>query len=136
MIILRYNIVMNTLNFPNYISATDKLLEMMALVEENPDIEHVIIVPEIYSLEYEKLVYGRGKGSFSIQVKSFNRLFSVYCNDSEVISKSGAILMIKKIAYDISDSLTCFKNSYTKSGFAVKMYETISRLKDQQINPD
>jgi len=135
-IVLRYNKAMKTLNFPNYISATDELMRIMASVEENPDVEHVIIVPEVYTLEYEKLIYGRGKGSFSIQVKSFNRLFSAYCDDSEVVSKSGAILLIKKIAYDISPSLTCFKNSYTKSGFALKMYETISRLKDQRIDPE
>ena len=127
---------MKTLNFPNYLSATDYLLQITSSVEENPDVEHVIIVPEVYTLEYEKLVYGRGKGSFSIQVKSFNRLFSAYCNESDVISKSGAILLIKKIAYDVSEQLTCFKNSYAKSGFAQKMYETISRLRDQKINPD
>ena len=92
---------MKTLNFPNYLSATDYLLQITSSVEENPDVEHVIIVPEVYTLEYEKLVYGRGKGSFSIQVKSFNRLFSAYCNESDVISKSGAILLIKKIAYDV-----------------------------------
>lgn len=133
---LRYNIGMNTLNFPNYISATDFLAKAMLSVEENPDVEHVIIVPEVYTLEFEKLIYGQGKGSFSIQVKSFNRLFSAYCDESNVISKSGAVLLIKKITYDISDSLTCFKNSYAKSGFALKMYETISRLKDQEVDPE
>jgi len=65
-IVLRYNKAMKTLNFPNYISATDELMRIMASVEENPDVEHVIIVPEVYTLEYEKLIYGRGKGSFSI----------------------------------------------------------------------
>ncbi|MBO5224328.1 MAG: PD-(D/E)XK nuclease family protein [Clostridia bacterium] len=133
---MRYNISMNTLNFPNYISATEYLAKIMQAVEENPDVEHVIIVPEVYTLEFEKLIYGQGKGSFSIQVKSFNRLFSAYCDTGDVISKSGAVLLIKKITYDISESLTCFKNSYAKSGFALKMYETISRLRDQKIDPE
>ncbi len=136
MTVLRYNISMNILKFPNYIQATDFLAKKMREVVENPDVEHVIIVPEVYTLEFEKLIYGQCKGSFSIQVKSFNRLFSTYCDERDVIGKSGAVLLIKKICYDISAQLTCFKNSYSKSGFALKMYETISRLKDQEINPD
>ncbi len=127
---------MKELNFKNYISATDYICSLMKNVAEDPDVEHIIIVPEVYTLEYEKLIYGQGAGSFSVQVKSFNRLFSAYCDGEDVISRAGAILLIKKIVYDISSSLTCFKNSYAKSGFALKMYETVSRLRDQNVDPD
>lgn len=127
---------MKTLNFTSYISATDFIQKKLLSVKENPDVEHVLIVPEVYTLEYERLIYGKSRGSFSVQVKSFSRLFSNYCDDSEVITKSGAVLLIKKIAYEIADKLTCFKNSYSRSGFALKMYETISRLSEQEVNPD
>lgn len=127
---------MKELIYESYIKATQELLKLIKNVEENPDCEHVIIVPEVYSLAFEKMVYGQGKGSFSIQVKTISRLFSDYCDNSDVISKAGAILLIKKIAYDISSSLTCFKNSYAKTGFAKKMYETISRLRDQGKKPE
>lgn len=122
--------------FDNYIQASDALEKILDKAQESLDFEHVVIVPDVYSFYYEKLLYLKNKGSFSIVVRSFSRLFSQYCSSSTVLPSTGAVLLIKKIARSLSNELVCFKYSHRKSGFATQMYETISRLKEQRIEPN
>ena len=132
-----YNSGMKELFYNGYIEAFDAVIEFLSGVKENPDEEYVVIVPDVYTLEAEKrLIIPRG-GSFTINVRSFSRLFHDYCG-GETLSKTGAILLVKKIAYDLSEEgkLTCFKYSYRKTGFAKKTYDTISRLREQCVPPE
>ena len=126
---------MEVLYFDSYIQASDALEKMLENVNESVDFEHVVIVPDVYSFHFEKLLYLKNKGSFSIVVRSFSRLFSQYCASSTVLPSTGAVLLIKRIAREIAPTLTCFKYSHRKSGFASEMYDTISRLKEQRISP-
>ena len=127
---------MDVLYFDSYIQASDALENMLENVKESVDFEHVVIVPDVYSFHYEKLLYSKNKGSFSIVVRSFSRLFSQYCASSTVLPSTGAVLLIKRIARELAPALTCFKYSHRKSGFASEMYDTISRLKEQRILPE
>lgn len=125
---------MNTFKL-TYLQATDMLASMMKRVKEDLDVEHVLVVPEVYVFAFERLLISQCKGSFSIVVKSVSRMFSQLLSEEKVITKYEAMTLIKKIAFENKDELTCFKSSYKKSGFAKKMYETISRMQDQSVSP-
>ncbi len=111
------------------------MIDYLGKQPESLDVSHVVLVPDIYTLAYERMLY-RGAGSFSIVVRSFAKLYHDRCEEKATLKKTQAILLVKKIAYDLKDELQCFSRSYQKTGFAKKVYETICRLREQGVKPE
>jgi len=126
----------------NYAAASKSIVEMLKKTDQT-DLEtnHVIISNDrcLMSSEFEMLdALG---GSFNTQVLTFARLTSRLMTEKTFISKQSAIMLINRLAEELSGEFLCFTKSFDTPGFAANIYETISQLKysaisPQDVNPD
>lgn len=112
----------------NYADTLEKVVEVISSRKVDLDVKHILIVPDKYTLKAEKMIYSGG-GAFDVSVMTFNRLFyKLNAVPREYLSKSGAIMLIKKILFQNKDKLQFFTRAVQFNGFAAKLYETINQL--------
>ena len=105
-----------------------------AAMEEN----HIVIVPDRFTLSIEKQLYSSlaGSGSFNINVLTLKRLASKFSAEKKYISSCGGVMLVKKAVKEIKTQLKCYEKSTHFSGFAESMYNEICRLKNSLITPE
>ena len=125
-----------TINEKSYALALDKILEKISKRKVTLDEKHILIVPDVYTFTLEKRLFLQGKGSFDLEVTTFNRIYSRIIDEGNVLSKQGAIMLVKNLCRKNADKLTCYTRSALKTGFAVKLYDAISTLRACAVTPD
>jgi ATP-dependent helicase/nuclease subunit B len=101
------------------------------------DESHIVIVPDRYTLCVEKLLCESlpVKGSFNISLLTFTRLASKMFSVKH-ISRSGAIMLVRKAAAAVKDNLTCYGKSSLYEGFAKSIYGEICRYREINVSPE
>lgn len=99
---------------------------------------HIVIVPDRYTLSVEKLIYSAlsGKASFNISVMTLSRLGASLFPSDKFISRQGAVMLVKKAINLAEKRIRCFEKSVKFADFAQNMYREICRFKNSLITPD
>lgn len=100
---------------------------------------HIVIVPDKFSLSIEKEIFIRLgiEASFNIDVVSFMRLSAKYqSNPTECLSKSGALLVFKKVLNRHASSLRHYGRVARLPGFASEMYAVITSFRNNCHSPE
>ena len=119
-----------------YSDALDAVVEKLSERKISLDERHLLIVPDIYTFALEKRLFTLGSGSFDLEVTTFNRLHNRINANKPALSKQGAIMLLKKICLEKASELTCFSKSCLRSGFAVKLYDTLTKLRSCSVTPE
>lgn len=100
----------------------------------------VVIVPDAYTLTAEKYVLEHLglKGSMRIEVVSFSRLAykELGAHTGKVLSKEGAVLILKKVIALHIDELTHYRKVAETPGFAGEIYAVIASIRNNGVTPD
>ena len=103
------------------------------------DRNFILVVPEKLSLTVEQaLLNGSTKKAVTnVQVLTLSRLLKrfVKSNDNYLPKESG-VMIIKKIIIENQSKLVCFNKTAKTIGFAEKIFDTISNLKNSGVTPD
>ncbi len=120
----------------SYASALDALERIIS--ERKPDlgVRHIIVVPDIYTFALEKRFFLKGKGSFDVEITTFNRLYLRINTGLSALGKQGAIMILKKLCRKNASKLTSYSRSALKPGFAVKLYDALNRLRSCSVTPE
>lgn len=120
----------------DYHSSFNSLAEIIKARQIDLDQKHYVVVPEKYSLYAEQILFSK-RGAFDVEPISFARLFLKYhSGEEQSLVRSGAIMLLKKIALDNQKKLKAFKRSAPFNGFAEKMYETLETIAVAKITPE
>ncbi len=121
----------------NYATATECIIDMLKKTDQSDlSASHIVISNDKSSMTAELEVLDALGGSFNTRVLTFSRLTSAIMAGKKFISRQSAIMLIGKLAGEMSGDFLCFKKSYDTSGFAQSMYDTITQLKYSAIEPD
>ena len=113
--------------------------EVRKIVSSLPaDLDHpkIILVPEVYTFDFEREFYSAGGGSFDLKVRSISKLYYDLVPENTAIGRQTAIALVRKIAIDKKDELIYYKAAFDKRGFAAKVYETLEKLAGSNISPE
>lgn len=58
----------------SYAAALDKVIELVEKRKPDLNVRHLVIVPDNYTFTLEKCLFLKNKGSFDVEVTTFNRL--------------------------------------------------------------
>lgn len=108
-----------------------------AIKEIDPRERTVVLVPDSYTLQAERLVLKQLnlKGSFNVFVNSFDRLFYFLCGEAKPMPATSAVMLLQKIISENAKKLKCFFRSAEFPGFAEKIYGVITKLKSNGVTP-
>ena len=124
-------------NFINSTSYYDALKEIIGRINARTvdiNVRHLLIVPERYTLLAEKYLYENSDGSFDVEVLSPSRLFYRMEIGTPLLSREGAIMLIRGMLTSLS--LTCFYRSASYRGFCEKLYDAINDFAANGVAPD
>ena len=98
----------------------------------------LVLVPETKSIAIERELLDKSKnGAFAnIYIYSFVRLLSRIggVNESELISKQTAVMLLRNLILENQERLVCYKKTAKTIGFAEKIYETIQQFKSSSYS--
>lgn len=121
-------------------ATTLALSRLCDLAEQNPFENYIVIVPETKSIIIEREVLSLSKnGAFvNVFVYSFVRLINRLglVKDENIANKQTSTMILRKVIYDNFKNLVCYKKTAKTSGFAEKIYETVSQFKSSDVSPD
>ncbi|MCH5163725.1 MAG: PD-(D/E)XK nuclease family protein [Clostridiales bacterium] len=124
-------------NFINSTSYFEALKEIIGRINDRTvdiGVRHLLIVPERYTLLAEKYLYENSFGSFDVEVLSPSRLFYRMGIDTPLLSREGAIMLIRGMLTSLP--LSCFFRSASYRGFCEKLYDAINDFAANGVNPD
>lgn len=120
--------------------AIDYLFES---VKNNPDLTHLYIVPEQFTLSTQRALVDRQENHsvMDIDILSFNRLaFRVFkelgTETVNVLEETGKTLIIRKILSDKADSLGVLSDFVSNIGYISEIKSIISELMQYKITPE
>lgn len=117
----------------------DAVIDKMALPRDNAE-RDVVIVPDAYTLTAERYVLERLglRGSMSISVASFSRLAykELGGKTGKVLSKEGAVLILKKVITKHIDELVHYRKVAEAPGFAGEIYAVIASIRNNGVTPE
>jgi len=120
-----------------YATASKAVIDMLKKTDQTDlSVNHVVISNDrcVMTSEFEMLdALG---GSFNTHVLTFARLTTRLMKEKAFISKQSAIMLIGRLAEQLSPQFLCFKKSFNTPGFATHVYETISQFKYSAISPE
>lgn len=98
----------------------------------------IVIVPDSKTIMAENYLLSLSKsGAFSnVHIYSLKRLLNKIApvNNSLVLTKTAATMIIRKVVLENIDNLVCFKKTANTNGFAEIIFGTISQLKSSNIS--
>lgn len=103
------------------------------------DCSIVLLVPEKLSLSIERELLFRSpvKAITNVSVITPSRLLhKLISSDDNYIPKEAGVMIVKKLILDNYNKLVCFKKTAKTMGFAEKIYDTISELKNSRVSPE
>ena len=110
---------------------------LMQKAEQDKFGSYIALIPEQKTIMAEKYLLKRSSnGAFAnIYIYSPNRLlFKISPTaSSNVLSKVGSIMVVRKIIFDNIDKLVCYRKSAKTNGFAEVIFGTISQLKSSGV---
>lgn len=116
----------------------NKLIEEVGELSQDKSRNFILVVPEKLSLTVEQAVLNasKTKAVTNIQVLTLSRLLKkfVKSNDNYLPKESG-VMIIKKIIIENQGKLVCFNKTAKTIGFAEKIFDTISNLKNSGVTP-
>ena len=124
-------------NFIRSDSYHDAIKSVIAKIERRTvdlGVRHLLIVPERYTLLAEKYLYENSCGSFDVEVLSLSRLFYKMKITTPLLSREGAIMLIRGMLPDIK--LKCYYRSVAYRGFCEKLYDAINDFAANGIEPE
>lgn len=124
----------NFINSTSYYYAIKEIIGKINSRSVNLDERHLLIVPERYTLLAEKYLYENTCGSFDVEVLSPSRLFYRMQIDTPLLSREGAIMLIRGILPSIK--LQCFYRSVSYRGFCEKLYDAINDFAANGVTPN
>lgn len=116
----------------------DKIIDALRARRASLNVQHIIIVPDRFTLQTETEIYKRLNipGSFDIDVTTFNRLFSRICTGSAYLSTNAASMAVERIMDENRHQFLCFTKKQRGSGCARKVLNTIINFKGCNITPE
>lgn len=117
-----------------------QILDNVCACKNDFFVDNIILVPDKYTLNAEKLFfeYTKTTSSFNVEIMSLTRLVKKttanLVKNSDMLSKNTAILLITKILLDNADKLGLIKNTLSPT-LAEQFYETIMQFKSSGISP-
>ncbi|MBR2970676.1 MAG: PD-(D/E)XK nuclease family protein [Clostridia bacterium] len=118
----------------NYHDSFDQIIALINARKVDLSCRHLIIVPERYTLLAEKYLYQSSDGSFDVEVLSPSRLFYKMQIETPLLSREGAIMLIRAMLPSIQ--LKCFHRSASFRGFCEKLYDAINDFAANGIAPN
>ena len=120
-----------------YATASKAVIEMLKKTDQTDlSVNHVVVSNDRCRMSSEFEMLDALGGSFNTHVLTFARLTTRLMKEKAFISKQSAIMLINRLAEQLSPQLLCFKKSFNTPGFATNVYETISQLKYSAISPE
>lgn len=117
----------------------DKILEEVAEESVDNSRNFILLVPEKLSLTMEReiLFKHKRKALLNVQVLTLSRMLRKMLKSSDnYLPKESGIMIVKKIILENLDNLVCFNKTARTIGFAEKIYDTISNLKNSNVRPE
>ena len=134
--IVEYNIIMQCVYKKTYVDCVEEVRKTVASLPVDLDHPKIILVPEVYTFDFEREFYSVGGGSFDIKVRSVSKLYYDLVPENTAIGRQTAIALVRKIAIDKKDELVYYRAAFDKRGFAAKVYETLEKLAGSNIPPE
>lgn len=134
--IVEYNIIMQCVYKKTYVDCVEEVRKTVASLPVDLDHPKIILVPEVYTFDFEREFYSVGGGSFDIKVRSVSKLYYDLVPENTAIGRQTAIALVRKIAIDKKDELVYYRAAFDKRGFAAKVYETLEKLAGSNISPE
>lgn len=103
------------------------------------DGEHIVIVPDRFSMFAEKIVMQSldVKSSFNIEVVTFTRLAEKFIKrKKKCLTPEGSVMVLQQAIKNNADKLKYYRRSSFKSGFANEFYAVLTSLRNSGITPD
>lgn len=120
----------------SYADALDRAVSDILSRKVDLSVRHVLIVPDVYTFTLEKRLFACGNGAFDLEVTTFNRIYKRIMPSTKVLSRTGAIMLLKRIARKNKDKLSCYSKAYARTGFADKLYNAIGEFRACELTPD
>lgn len=124
--------VSNTLN-----SSFNQLLNEVGVVSQDKTTDNIIIVPDRFTLNAERMVFDKLKinATFNIEVLTLTRFINktLNINGLKVLNKQSSVMQIEKILLENVDKLTTFNKLVKSQKFAETIYETIVQFKSSGV---
>ncbi|MBP3630389.1 MAG: exodeoxyribonuclease V subunit gamma [Clostridia bacterium] len=117
----------------------DKILEEVAEESIDNSRNFILLVPEKLSLTMEReiLLKHKRKALINVQVLTLSRMLRKMLKSSDnYLPKESGIMIVKKLIMENMDSLVCFNKTAKTIGFAERIYDTISNLKNSNVRPE
>lgn len=116
----------------------DQIIESLKMRRVSLNVQHIIIVPDRFTLQTETETYRRLNipGSFDIDITTFSRLFSRICAGAAYLSTNAASMAIERIMEENRHIFLCFTKRQRGSGCARRVLNTIVNFKGCGITPD
>ncbi|MBR2967555.1 MAG: PD-(D/E)XK nuclease family protein [Clostridia bacterium] len=124
----------NFISSTNYYDAFKAVIQKINNRKVDLAVRHLLIVPERYTLLAEKFLYENLDGSFDVEVLSLSRLFYKMEIDTPLLSKEGAIMLIRSMLTSVK--LSCFYRSAPYRGFCEKLYDAFNDFAANGVSPD
>ena len=120
----------------NYNDALEYLVQIVKNRDISLDVEHLVIVPEKYTLATEKLILSGTNGSMDCEVVTLSRMASR--SSGKILSKTASVMIIKKLVLEkySKGDFKAFGHSVQFAGFALKVFDAISQFKRCLISPE
>ncbi|MCL1944599.1 MAG: PD-(D/E)XK nuclease family protein [Firmicutes bacterium] len=120
----------------NYNSAFEHIVKIVRNRTIDLAVNHLIIVPDKYTLDMERRIYDGTSGSMDCEVVTLSRM--AVQSSNKVLSKTASIMIVKKIVLGrLRDKgFVAFGNSVNFAGFASKIFDTIMQFKRCLLQPD
>ena len=123
---------MNKILFKTYTDALSTLIDTVKSRKIDLETRHIVVVPDKYTLEVERRIYGNTTGAFDCDVVTLNRLFLFFDDTQQSLSKKACVMLIKKLC--LQCGFRAFRRSAKFSSFAERIYDTIQMLKSCNIS--
>lgn len=125
-----------------YLDALKRLLDEINLYGDSLQEKCVLIVPDNFSLNAEKLFfeYLDKEATFNVEFLTFSRLANSILKEQNIsvnlINKTTGILLLTKIIYENKNELKLFGKMGLKNGVVEELYNTINQFKSSYISPE
>ncbi len=125
-----------------YLDALIRLIDEIDRYGDNLNEKCVLVVPDNFSLNAEKLFFEHLKKecTFNVEFLTFSRLANSVLKEQNVsvnlINKTTGIILLTKIIYENKLSLKLFGKMGLKNGIVEELYNTINQFKSSYISPE
>ncbi|MFA6860060.1 MAG: PD-(D/E)XK nuclease family protein [Clostridia bacterium] len=125
---------------PSLWLATKTCISQINLTKNNILCEHVIVVPDRFSLQAENLIFDELglESTINISVVGLSRLASMVLEEANIavnnLSTQGSILVVRKVILENMKDFTFFQKKSASLGFCDEIFKTIQQLVASKVS--